>query len=93
MALDFLKFFKRADARDDCRVAAELHIGGDICLPGMIMKIGSGVVLFREASDFVLRRDGLAVTIVFDGGEIEGVISRSSPQGYLIKATAERMAA
>jgi hypothetical protein len=93
MAFDFRKIFKRTDAVDDCRVAAWLHLPDDIALPGMIMKIGSGVVLFREASQFVLVRDGMAVKIVFEGGEVEGVIERSSPQGYLVKATAERMAA
>jgi hypothetical protein len=35
----------------------------------------------------------MAVKIVFEGGEVDGVIERSSPQGYLVKATAERMAA
>jgi hypothetical protein len=35
----------------------------------------------------------VVVKIVFEGGEVEGVIERSSPQGYLVKATAERMAA
>ena len=93
MALNFRKVFKRSDAIDDCRVAAWLHLPDDIALPGMIMKIGSGVVLFREASQFVLARDGVVVKIVFEGGEVEGVIERSSPQGYLVKATAERMAA
>jgi hypothetical protein len=93
MTLNFRKFFKRSDAIDDCRVAAWLHLPDDIALPGMIMKIGSGVVLFREASQFVLARDGVVVKIVFEGGEVEGVIERSSPQGYLVKATAERMAA
>lgn len=93
MALDIFKLFKRAEARDDCRVAAELDLGDGIRLPGMIMKIGSGVVLFREASHFVLERKGAVVKVIFDGGEIEGVVSRSSPHGYLIKATAERLAA
>lgn len=93
MGFDFRHFFKRADAVDDCRVAAWLHLPDDITLPGMIMKIGAGVVLFREASHFVLVRDGVAVKIVFEGGEVEGVIQRSSPQGYLIRATAERLAA
>ena len=93
MALDFLKLFKRSKAVDDCRVAAWLHLPDDIALPGMIMKIGEGVVLFREASQFVLVRDGVSAKIVFEGGEVDGVITRSSPDGYLIKATAERMAA
>ena len=83
----------KVDAHDDCRVPAELHLDGDLKLPGMIMKIGAGVVLFREASAYVLVRDEAQVHVVFDGGEIDGVIMRSSPEGYLIKSTAERFAA
>lgn len=93
MAFNLLKLFTRSDARDDCRVEADLDLGGGIVLPGMIMKIGTGVVLFREASNYVLVRDGAAVKVVFEGGEIEGTITRSSPQGYLVRATAEHMAA
>lgn len=87
MALDFLKFTKRIVARDDCRVDAVLHLNDDITLPGMILKIGAGVVLFREASDFVLVRDGVPAKVSFEGGEIDGVIVRSTVHGYLIRAT------
>lgn len=87
MAFNFLTLFKRAVARDDCRVDAVLHLQDGIGLPGMILKIGSGVVLFREASDFILVRDGVQAKVAFDGGEIEGVIARSSQHGYLIRAT------
>ncbi len=86
MALNMFNFMKRAVARDDCRVDAVLHLKDGIALPGMILKIGSGVVLFREASDFVLVRDGAKARVAFEGGEIEGEIARSSVHGYLIRA-------
>jgi hypothetical protein len=85
--------FKSRKADDDCRVVADLHLNDGIMLHGMIMKIGSGVVLFREASAFIMVRDGVAARVVFEGGEIEGVISRTTPEGYLIQASAERFAA
>lgn len=87
MALDFLKFTKRVVAQDDCRVDAVLHLQEGIALPGMILKIGNGVVLFRESSDFVLVRDGMRAKVSFDGGEIDGVIARSTVHGYLIRAS------
>ncbi|MBU3730780.1 MAG: hypothetical protein FGM26_04445 [Beijerinckiaceae bacterium] len=87
MTFSLFKFWKRAVARDDCRVDATLHLKGGIALPGMILKIGPGLVLFREASDFVLVRDGAGAKVAFDGGEIEGIITRSTDQGYLIRAT------
>ena len=71
MALNFFKFTKRAVARDDCRVDAVLHLNEGIALPGMILKIGNGVVLFREASDFVLVRDGMQAKVAFDGGDAQ----------------------
>ena len=85
--------FKSRKADDDCRVDADLHLADGIVLPGMIMKIGDGVVLFREASSYVMDRDATAVRVVFEGGEIDGVITRSSPAGYLIRASGERFAA
>lgn len=93
MALRLFTRKTKTEAHDDCRVPAELHLAADIKLPGMIMKIGSGVVLFREASAYVLVRDGEEVRVISEGGEVDGVITRSMPEGYLIKSIAERFAA
>jgi hypothetical protein len=79
--------FQSFRALDDCRIDAELRLSeGAYCLPGMIMKIGDGVVLFREASAFVLERKGMPVHLIFEGGEMKGQIIRSTRDGYLIRA-------
>ena len=90
MGFQLFSGLKSRTAQDDCRIEAELRLAdGAYILPGMILKIGDGVVLFREASAFVLERKGVAAELIFDGGAIKGTILRSTRDGYLIKAQDE----
>lgn len=90
MGFQLFSGFKSHKAHDDCRIEAELRLSdGAYTLPGMILKIGDGVVLFRETSAFVLERKGLPAQLIFDGGTIKGTILRSTREGYLIKVQDE----
>ena len=80
------KTFSRAHRRFPCYMEAKLHlVDSRITLEGMIFEISQGGVLFRQASAYILDRQGADVRVDLPGLRVKGSIVNTRPIGYGIK--------
>ena len=78
--------FERRHVRHNCCIVAELTIiDRSITLPGVVLEVSMGGVLFRPASSFILDRRGEAVSVQFENLKRAGTIMNVRPVGYGIR--------
>lgn len=76
----------RAHQRIPCCIMGEVCIvERGFKIDGLLIEVSRGGMRFREASRYVMNRDGVDVTIQVSGNEYPGVIMNSSVTGYGIK--------
>lgn len=79
----------RAHQRVPCCLMAELLIvERGFKLEGLVIEVSRGGMRFREASNFILRRDKVKVAVLAAGAEFPGMIVNTGANGYGIKLDA-----
>lgn len=80
----------RRHKRYACCVIATLKIiERDIELEGLVMELSLGGALFRQASTYILFREGEDVILYIGGRSAPGVLVATRPTGYGIKLSEE----
>lgn len=80
----------RRHKRHACCVIATLKIiERDIELEGLVMELSLGGALFRQASTYILFREGEDVILSLGGRSAPGVLVATRPTGYGVKLSEE----
>lgn len=78
--------FVRRHERYECCIVGELELSQRfLSLEGVILEVSQGGVLFRQASTYMLERQGELVKVKLEGQIYNGTIMASRPIGYGIK--------
>lgn len=73
---------------EPCCIPGNIHFGTmPSASDGLILRISSTELLFREASEFLLDRTGRRVTVSFLSSQVSGSVVASRPAGYQIRLT------